>query len=265
MMPSSHVARTAPSKRAAKLRDTLKTEQRLTIKWLRQEFASDVPASLAVWHKLGLLARDLAPKYSPQDGQQRVQTYGKRRVQLLAKRIGLLPNRIYEARRFAAVYSDFDSDVAPLKDLSWLHVVELLAVKDEKQRRKFQAECLKAKWTTGKLQLEIRTRVGRQRSRGQGGRPLRHPATELEALIQLDEMLTKLIHWYDSLPRPSSDVRVSSQKPRKRAARAVFGVDQMSDELRRELVENLEPLRRFQGFVSGKAAGERERLFQRKR
>jgi hypothetical protein len=39
----------------------------------------------------------------------------------------------------------------------------------------------------------------------------------------------------------------------------------MSDELRRELVENLEPLRRFQGFVSGKAAGERERLFQRKR
>jgi len=68
-----------------------------------------------------------------------------------------------------------------------------------------------------------------------------------------------------SLPRPSSDVRVSSQKPRKRAARAVFGVDQMSDELRRELVENLEPLRRFQGFVSGKAAGERERLFQRKR
>ncbi len=262
-MPNSPSARTGRSKSATKLPDTLDAKQRQTIEWLRQAFASDDPPSLAAWHKLGLLAQELAPKSSPQDGPQRVETYGKRQVQLLAKLIGCRPTRVYQARMFAEIYPDSDADVAPLEGLSWLHIGALLAVKDEKQRRKLQKECRNRKWSSGKLQREIRARVGRQRSRGQGGLPLRPPTTELEALIQLDELLTKLLHWYDSLQRRSPDVPVGSPASAKAAARAAFGLDEMSPELRKELADNLERLRRFQGFVEGKAAGARERLFPR--
>ena len=197
-MPNSPSARTGRSKSATKLPDTLDTEQRQTIEWLRQEFARDIPPSLAAWHKLGLLAQELAPKSSPQEGPQRVETYGKRQVQLLAKRIGCRPTRVYQARMFVEVYPDFDADVAPLEGLSWLHIGALLAVKDEKQRRKFQKECLKRKWSSGQLQLEIRARVGRQRRSGTGrttavpsddrtgsADPARSTAGQIAALVRL--------------------------------------------------------------------------------
>jgi hypothetical protein len=227
-----------------------------TILSLRQKLGADSQPTLAVWRRLGVLAERLRLEPS--------HTYGKQHVQALAELVGRPPNIIYPARRFAELYSV--AETADLEgQLSWFHLIDLLALKNEKQRRMFQRECLAKAWTSRQLKREIRVRLGRQRRRDQGGRPPRRPTTELEAMSQLDEMLTTLLRWYDNLqPASPAGAQSNSQKSAKRAARSVFDVEHMSAELRKELADNMERLRRLQGFVAGTAAGERKRLFRRK-
>jgi hypothetical protein len=233
-MPSSNSARTALSNRATKLWATLNPKRTRTIEWLQQEFGKDEPPPLIVWHRLGRLAGKLAPKGS--------QSYGRQGVQALAELIGLPPNRIYQARKFAKSYSA--SDVADLKGLTWLHIIDLLGVEDEEQRRKFQAECLKKKWTTGKLQREIRSRVGRQRSRGRGGRPSRRPQSLPEALADLDRLLSSIVHWYRGFERAAASEAADAPR-RKRSRKVTFDIEQFPPDLRTRLpaaIRSLEDL-----------------------
>jgi hypothetical protein len=254
-MANSSVPEFVSSEPARALWMALSPRTQKTILSLRQKLGANSQPTLADWRRLGVLAERLWLEPS--------HTYGKQHVQALAELVGRPPDRMYQARKFAQLYSA--AETADLEgQLSWFHFIDLLGLKNVEQRRKFQNECLKKGWNARQLKREIRVRLGRQRRRGQGGRPPRRPTSELEALYELDEMLTMLVRWYDNLQPASPGAQSNSQKSAKRAARSVFDVEHMSAELRKELADNMERLRRLQGFVAGTAAGERKRLFQRK-
>jgi hypothetical protein len=255
-MATSSVPEFISSEPARALWLALPPRKQKAIQSLRQKLDADSRPTLAEWRRLGVFVEALWLEPS--------QTYGKQRIQALAELIGRPPDSIYRARKFAQLYT-----AAEARDLegrlSWVHLIDLLALQHERYRREFQRECLAKGWTSRQLKREIRVRLGRQRSRGQGGRPPRRPTTELEALNQLDEMLTTLLRWFDNLQPASPGTLSSSQKSAKRTAQSAFDLGLTSPELREELTKNMERLRGFQGFVAGTAVGERKRLSTRER
>lgn len=221
-----------PSNQAKALWMALSPEDRLLVGFLREKFKTNT-ADLSDWHRAGTLAVRVAPK-----GQS---SYGKKAVYALRELIGCSPAYIYPCRTFARLYSDADVEKLEGK-LSWSKVCRLMGIKDERIQKKLLTECIQKRWSIKQLERQIRSRCGRQRARGHGGRASRRPKNELELLVQLDQMLFKIGHWYDGMTRvPSSDPEA-------------FDVDRLPGDLHKRLIATFKTLNEFHLFVQGMLA-----------
>jgi hypothetical protein len=150
---------------------------------------------------------------------------------------------------FAGLYSA--TEVAELEgQLSWLHIVELLGIKDERQRQKFQRECVAKQWSSGELKREIRARVGRQRRWGQGGRPSHRPRNLPEALADLDRLLSGVVRWYGGLETARAS-ELAERSARRRSRKVTFDVSQFPQRLREEIEDTIRRVEQLRHQVQG--------------
>ena len=200
---------------------------------------------LADWHVLGELAHSLSAK-----GQA---GYGKRTIDFLGELLGRTPSVVLKARKFARLYSA--SKAAKLEGkLSWSAIGRLMWIDDESVRTALEAECQTKKLSLRALEREIRSRVGRQRDWGHGGRSSRRPESLSEVLIDLDQLLTRVLHWYHGLESAtSSEVATHSQnRPSSRTSTVEsFGIDQLPPPLRRRIADTMGDLERLREAVQG--------------
>jgi len=204
---------------------------------MRKELSADSTAPLAVYHKLGAVAKALM--------SDRTATYRRQLSSALAELVGRTPSVIYQARKFQRFYSA--DQVAELEgNLSWGRIVALVSIDDDKQRRLIQEKCIDQNWSVGQLTREIRTRFGRQRHWAHGGQVSRPPRNVIEAMTELDRMLSAVVRWYRSLQRAAlSGATAGSKRPfdlaqfppvlRRRIAGAIGGLEELLEVVEYEL------------------------------
>jgi len=233
----------ALSKPARDLADALSPQQKKTVRRLQEELHASSPAALSVWHELGRLAHVLAS-----DGMA---SLGRNRVLALAELIGCSPAYVYQARKFARLYST--SDVAELEGkLSWSQLCRLVCIADEQQRRSLERACAAEKWTVRRLEREVRGRFGRQRRWGHGGRRSHRPQNLIEALGDLDRHLTGIVRWYRSLEHQVPEATPESTRRGSRSAsRKAFDIEGIPPVLRRRIADAIDELEELRQAVQG--------------
>jgi len=172
-------------------------------------------------------------------------TYRRQLSSSLAELVGRTPSVIYQARKFQRFYST--EQVAQLEGkLSWGRIVPLVSIDDDKPRRRIQEKCIDQDWSVLQLTREIRTRLGRQRHWAHGGQVSRPPRNVLEAMSELDRLLSAVVRWYRSLQRAaSSGATAGSKRPfdlaqfppvlRRRIAVAIGGLEELLEVVEYEL------------------------------
>jgi len=231
------------SKPARDLADAISPQQKKTVRRLQEQLHASSPAALSVWHELGCLAHVLAS-----DGMA---SLGRNRVLALAELLGCSPAYVYQARKFARLYST--SDVAEREGkISWSKLSRLVQITDETQRRRLEKECIAKQWTVKQLEREIRGRFGRQRHWGHGGRRSHRPQNLIEALGDLDRHLTGIVRWYQSLENQGPEATPESTRRGSRSAsRKTFDIEGIPPVLRRRIGETVRDLEGLRHAVQG--------------
>lgn len=138
---------------------------------------------------------------------ERESQYGKRWMHDLASRVHPgweeedrnLHGFLYRAREFAKWRKEEVRRLAHTKgksgkSLSWEHVIRLLAVDDEKKRRRLVQSWCRHEFTVRRWQREIQ-KADQLRP---GGRPPAKPETLSDALLQVVEMASRWIMWHEN-------------------------------------------------------------------
>lgn len=117
--------------------------------------------------------------------------HGDRAYAALGKAIGHGGEWVYRARCFAVRYSKKEMEtllrVAP--HISFAHVIQLLSVRDEVQRARFEAELGRRRWTVNQLKHAIQDKLGNRRK---GGRPIKLPGRLQDGLQDMVDVVTGL-------------------------------------------------------------------------
>jgi hypothetical protein len=230
----------AASRKSKKLWTTLSSGQKKTVQKLRTALSSGVQIKLTDWHLLGVLAQSLST-----GGQA---AYGQQTLDGLGELVGCAPSVIAKARKFARLYSA--SNAVKLEGkLSWSVIERLLWIDDESIRSSLEADCLSKKMSLRKLEREIRSRVGRRRRFGHGGRSTHRPESLREALADFDRLVTSIVRWYRAL---ETEVPADSERTASRAAsRKTFDLDQIPPLLRHRISDAIHSLEEVRQAVQG--------------
>ncbi len=230
----------AASRKSKRLWATLSAGQKKTVQKLRTAMSSRLQIGLTDWRRLGELVQSLSA-----NGQA---TYGQQTLDGLAELVGCAPSIVGKARKFARYYSA--SEAANLQgEVSWSVIQRLIAIDDELVRKTLLKDCVSHEWTLRELEREIRSRVGRQRDWGHGGRSTRRPENLQEALADFDRMVTGLVRWYRSMePEMAAD---SERLRPQSASRKTFDLDQIPPLLRHRIGDAIERLQKVRESVQG--------------
>jgi hypothetical protein len=212
---------------ARKLWKRLSSQQRRTVQRLHSALRMGSQSRLSSWHELGQLAATLTA--NPSDN------YGQQLVAGLAGLSGWSPSAVHRARKFAGTYTAPEVEGLEGK-LTWSRIAHLAAIADEDQRRKLQRECIANQWSVRELQFAIRGRLGRQRRRGLGGRPSHRPNSLLEALADLERLLSAVCHWHRGLEHaPAAEAGRTTKRRSRHAGKVPFDIGQFPPDLRSRL------------------------------
>jgi hypothetical protein len=113
----------------------------------------------------------------------------------LGKAVGQGGEWVYRARCFAVRYSKKEMEtllrVAP--HISFAHVIQLLSVREEEVREKFETQLGVEHWTVDQLKHAIQGKLGKRRK---GGRPVKLPVRPQDGLQEmLDDVITLNKRW----------------------------------------------------------------------
>ncbi len=215
-----------PRRSAQPIRN-LTSEQCRTAARLKRDLHQESPARLSVWYAVGQFADETLPSF--------LEGRGGNFAEALAKALGCSRSELYAARKFARVYTARQAKALESK-LSWSRILRLIAIDNPKQRKRLETACIRGNWTVSQLDRQIRIRLGRQRSLGQGGRPSRRPLDVKDALADLDRRLGTLLSWYRKLGGSEGAAEEPTSKGR------VFGEKQLPPAIRRKLKSAMESL-----------------------
>jgi DUF1016 N-terminal domain len=210
--------------------EQLSPQERKTVKRLRLALRNGSEKRLSTWHLAGRLAAALTDRAS----------HGQQFMNGLATLIGVSPSVLHRARKFVALYDSANAERLEGK-LGWSRIGLLVGVANEGERNQLERDCIDQNWSVRRLQLEIRGRLGRQRQAGHGGRPSRRPQTLVEALSELDRLLSSIVHWYGGLEsrRPNQQAVPSNKRRSRSAKRPGFEIGQFPPPLWKEIEETM--------------------------
>jgi len=160
----------------------------------------------------------------------RVKTYGKGVTAKLAERHSISESDVFAARQFADRYSEEELD--ELIDtcqsagfpLGKSHVAKLITVKDKRERKRLQRECIQESWTAKTLQANLRGMYGK---RSPGGGKVRPPKSVDDAERKIAHLCKKLLDLHEAMKSadPDSDEEC--------------GVSDLPEELRKQLARTM--------------------------
>jgi hypothetical protein len=149
-------------------------------------------------------------KLANRKGEERKRIWGT--LEQLGAETSTAKNRLMEARKFARRCDEKELDfLCRLRKkgwlLTWSHVLQLIRVDDNDERRKLAKDCAANAWSSRRLQREIDLRG---LHRPYGGRKQQPPESNGQELLVTERLLCSVIRWASVVGTVASGTSKSS-------------------------------------------------------